>query len=566
MLNFAGLIIKTEKQDSLSEIENILGYTIEYEGLSLLNETLVNPISKDYIFIYFSDAGALVILNEIKEYPHLPMPRPYLHAKLKVNEDLKVCEFDFAEDETYTNETLLKESNGIRHVYHFFETYTQEVETMFYDSFSRVRDFVDYVLEENIFNNSNTVLKRFRKKNCFRLIVENTPSPKIYSLNNEIILESYSSNNSRIDLTLVNKQLTKKIDFEFNFNTDDYLCFKSFHNYNERYFGLMKIRSIITKEFEFSDGSIKTGRVESGKGSIRLFAFSNEGKEIFQTELEDNLQETGDFCSLLIDNCLIIVYNSYESNNIIKYDLDKNKIVIKRKRITKSYLNDVSLSVPVGLSAKINHWFSVLVQADHMFRSTRPLKAIFIKDRIMIGGDYLLIMNMTLNAFFSTYVYFKIADRTLRRRKPDEPDSIRFGKTEIFYDENTESMGILNYGEEELNENNIQFRVLKVTRFGERIFEDFFVVKDFKNPRALQDIIIEKSLILALFISDQINHLYIFNAEIKLIEKKIISVERFYMNPNRLLVLDDYLYLVSNKSDNAIIYKTEIYISNYINK
>ncbi|GAB3502992.1 hypothetical protein [Emticicia fontis] len=568
MLNFAGLVIKPENQDYLSEIQNILGYTCEYDGLCSLNEVLAKSIKGDYIFTYFTGNGTLILLNELKENHHLPIPRPYLHALFKVNEEMKSCEFDFSEDQMYTNAILLKETKGSRYIYDYnnFETYNQEVELLFSDSFSRIKDFIDCILEEGIFTNSNTIFKRFRKKDCFRLIIENTPFPKAYSLNDEIILESYTSKNEKIELTLLNKQLTGKVDFEFSFHTDDYLSFKSFHKYKGIYFGLMKIRNIITKELDIGDGRTKSGRVESGEGSIRLFAFSSEGKEIFQKELDDNLEQGGEFCSLLHENYLIIVYNSYASNNIIKYDLDKNKIALKRKRITKSYFNDANLAVPVGLSARINNWFSVLVQPDYMFRSIRPYKAIVIKDRILIGGDYLLIMNMTLNAFFSIYIHFITDDRQFRRRKPDDPDYIRFGKTEIFYDENTESMGVLKYGEEELNKNNIQFKVLKLTRFGERIFEDFFVVKDFNDPRALQDVIIEKNIILALFIADHVNYLYVFNAEIKLVEKKIISIESFYMGNVRLQVVDDYLYLILSKSDNAIIYKTPICISNYINK
>ncbi len=503
MLNFTGIAIRPDNQDCFVEIEDILGYTLEENGPdSGVDEVFQNPADKEICFIYFSENGALAIVNEIK-IARLFFRQPYFHAYFKIDETSKIFKLEFFGNEHYSNWLSLIEENGSKDFNESSDFDIDEIDIYNSDSLTTIKSAINFILEEDIWNNKHIAFKRFTKKSCFRRTFDGHTISAIYSENGKFLLPMYHHNDFGKVISL-SHDLKESVELNFDIQDKSKTHFAGIHSYKDKYIGISVTDVGTQPTYPFTVRNVYLS-IADKSGNLISKEYLCEGMYTLK--------------SVIYDKYLIIVCLDYNSKNcIIKYDLEANKL-------TRA---DIDFCL-------LNEWGKNVV--------FRNFNIMIIRDKVWImneGSNDIRIMNSDMVSFSSASADYTHEDRFNAKDFWSVNAFEIKGEPIIFEYTSTENVGVLYYGEEKIYRRYLHLRLIKLSKSGDKISEEVFT-HDLISIHYKLDVIAKENLIIIRIIYDRrnIGYLDIYDTELQLIERQDWDVKL----DRPIRIYGDYLYM-----------------------
>lgn len=505
MLNFTGIAIRPDNQDCFAEIEDIIGYTLEENGPdSGVDEVFQNPADKEICFIYFSEKGALAIVNEIK-IARLFFRQPYFHAYFKIDETSKIFKLEFFGNEHYSNWLSLIEENGSKGFNESSDFDIDEIDIYNSDSLTTIKSAINFILEEDIWNNKHIAFKRFTKKSCFRRTFDGHTISAIYSENGKFLLPMYHHNDFGKVISL-SHDLKESVELNFDIQDKSKTHFAGIHSYKDKYIGISVTDVGTQPTYPFTVRNVYLS-IADKSGNLILKEYLCEGM--------------GQMSSAIHDNYLIIVCAEYKGTNcMIRYNLEDNTFI----RTTIDFYPSTSGQPNESIHCRL----------------------LLIMDRIWVLNRHnsdIFIMNPDMSSFRKKSVDYSRGQGdsfTAKDYWSINAFELKLNTPEIFEYENNKSVGVLYIGEEKRYRRFLHFRLIKLSDSGDRISEEFFAL-DLISVYYRLDVIAAENLIIVsvVYYKQDIGYLYIYNTEMQLIDRQ--DWDANWNVP--IKICGDYLYI-----------------------
>lgn len=500
-LNFTGLAIRPDNQDLLAEIQDTLGYSLEECDQTYGIEVLETVTDKDTCFIYFSENGALAIVNEAKVAP-LFYREQYFQASFKIDEISGLFKLEFVENEGYANKLSLSEESGIKKVDESYFFDIDEIDSNRSDSLTTIKSAVNFVLGEDIWDNKQIIFRRFTKKSCLRVRIDGHIK-HVYSESEKFLLPIYNQKDLGKVISL-SHDLSESVELNFDIEDEIKTYFAGIHSYKDKYIGISVVDVGTQATYPFTVQNVYLSMADKS-GNLISKEYLCEG--MYQLK------------SVIYDKYLIIVCLDYNRKNcIIKYDLETNKLT--RADIDFCALNEWGANVVLSN-------FKIMIIRDKIWIMSKDTNDIRIMDSDVVSFS-------STNADYTRENRFNAKDFWSVNAFELKGDPIIFEYT------STENVGVLYYGEEKIYRRYLHLRLLKLSKSGDKISEEVFT-HDLISIHYKLDVIAKENLIIIRIIYDRrnIGYLDIYDTELQLIESQ--DWDPKLDRPIR--IYGDYLYM-----------------------